>query len=468
MGDRTMTILPHSCHRKSPRVAVGLVLVMLASSLAAPAPCRAQVARDAVNAGTFTRPRLLKRFDTNTDGRLNVAEKAALRRAFGGIDVPMLPAPTLDYSRIRRPEHVDASYLAGADNTPEINPLTNHGATLGRVLFYDRQLSRNLTIACVSCHLQRAAFTDPRQFSRGFQGKLTRRNSMSLVNLRFTNLNGLRPGFFWDERAATLEDQVLMPIQDPIEMGMKLQELIPRLEKLPYYPDLFEAAFGSKSITNSRVARALAQFLRSMVSLESRYDLAAASKDDDIELTRLEQQGETLFVEGVGGIAEFACAMCHVPPTFNMPKAQNIGLDLPGIRNIKKTGSKKDRKNVTGGKPLDRGLGELGRPSNDTFTKSNDGKFKAPSLRNVALTAPYMHDGRFKTLEQVIAHYSGKVRPHPNLGLAFEDDSSDKRESGFQFTRVQQQALVAFLKTLTDKSFVADAKFSDPFLRTRK
>ena len=205
-----------------------------------------------------------------------------------------------------------------------------------------------------------------------------------------------------------------------------------------------------------------------MVSLDSRYDRAAARKDDDIALTRLEQQGETLFVEGVGGIAEFACAMCHVPPTFNMPKAQNIGLDLTGIKSTRKTKAAKDRKNATGGKPLDRGLGELGRPSNDPFTPSNDGKFKAPSLRNVALTAPYMHDGRFKTLEQVIAHYSGKVRPHPNLGLAFEDNSSDKRESGFQFNKTQQQALVAFLKTLTDKSFVADAKFSDPFIRSRK
>ncbi len=422
-----MMILPHSRRCKSARVAVGLVLVLLAGTLGIATPCRAQVAGEA---GTFSRPRL--------------------------------PSTPLDYSRVRRPPHVDASHLAGADNTPKLNPLTNHGATLGRVLFYDRQLSRNLTIACASCHLQKAAFTDPRQFSRGFKGKLTRRNSMSLANLRFTNLNGLRPGFFWDERAATLEDQVLLPIQDPIEMGMKLQELIPRLEKLPYYPDLFQAAFGSKSITSRRVARALAQFIRSMVSLDSRYDRAAARKDDDIVLTRLEQQGETLFVEGVGGIAEFACAMCHVPPTFNMPKAQNIGLDLPVTNN-----SKRD-KTARSGNPRDRGLGELGRPSNDTFTKSNDGKFKAPSLRNVALTAPYMHDGRFKTLEQVIAHYSGKVRPHPNLGLAFEDNSSDKRELGFQFTKTQQQALVAFLKTLTDKRFLTDVRFSDPFIRSRK
>ena len=420
-------ILPHSCRCKLARVAVRLVLVLLAGTLGTSTPARAQVAGEA---GTFSRPRL--------------------------------PSSPLDYSRVRRPPHVDASHLEGADNTPKLNPLTNHGATLGRVLFYDRQLSRNLTIACASCHLQRAAFTDPRPFSRGFQGKPTRRNSMSLVNLRFTNLNGLTPGFFWDERAATLEDQVLLPIQDPIEMGMKLQELIPRLEKLPYYPDLFQAAFGSKSITSKRVARALAQFIRSMVSLDSRYDRAAARKDDDIVLTRLEQKGETLFVEGVGGIAEFACAMCHVPPTFNMPKAHNIGLDLPEINKSKRA------KRSKSGKPRDRGLGELGRPSNDSFSKSNDGKFKAPSLRNVALTAPYMHDGRFKTLEQVIAHYSSKVRPHPNLGLAFEDNSSDKRELGFQFTKTQQQALVAFLKTLTDKRFLSDVKFSDPFIRSRK
>ena len=240
---------------------------------------------------------------------------------------------------------------------------------------------------------------------------------------------------------------------------MTLEGLLPRLQKLPYYPALFNAAFGSSSITGERIGRALAQFLRSMVSLDSRYDRAAARNDDDVVLTKLEQQGQTLFVEGVGGIAEFACAMCHVPPTFNMPRAQNIGLDPPGIKHTKS--SKR-------GQSRDRGLGELGRPSNDPFTPSNDGKFKAPSLRNIALTAPYMHDGRFKTLEQVIGHYSGQVRPHPNLGLAFEDNSSEKGASGFRFTKRQQQALVAFLKTLTDTSFVTDARFSDPFVRSAR
>ncbi len=447
-----MGILPPTSRGESTRVAVGLVLVLLVGITS---PCRAQDA--AVDAGTFSRGRLFQRFDANNDGRLNATETTALRRAFGGIDVPMLPGRPLDYTRVRRPPHVEASHLASVDNTSEINPLTNHGATLGRVLFHDRQLSRNRTIACAACHLQSAAFADPLRFSRGFKGKFTRRNSMSLANLRFTNLNGNRPGFFWDERAATLEAQALLPIQDPIEMGMTLEDLISRLQKLPYYPALFKAAFGSRSITGERVGRALAQFLRSMVSLDSRYDRAAARQDDDVVLTKLEQKGQTLFMEGVGGIAEFACAMCHVPPTFNMPRAQNIGLDPPGTKHTRSL--KRGR---------DLGLGELGRPSNDPFTPSNDGKFKAPSLRNIALTAPYMHDGRFKTLEQVIKHYSGQVRPHPNLGLAFEENAGDKDkgELGFRFSKTQRQALVAFLKTLTDKSFVTDAKFSDPFVRS--
>ena len=303
MGGRTMGILPPPHRGESPRLAVGLILVLLAGLAGGSTPSRARAAADA---GRFSRPRLLERFDADNDGRLDAAETAALRRAFGGIDVPMLPERALNYTRIGRSPQIAASVrndLAAADNTPKGNLLTDHGGTLGRVLFYDRQLSRNRTIACASCHLQRAGFTDPRRFSRGFQGKLTRRNSMSLVNLRFTHLKGERPGFFWDERAATLEAQVLLPIQDPIEMGMTLEDLVPRLEKLPYYPALFQAAFGSPVITSERVARGLAQFLRSLVSLDSRFVRAAARSDDDVVLTRLELQGQTLFVEGVGVIA---------------------------------------------------------------------------------------------------------------------------------------------------------------------
>ena len=370
------------------------------------------------------------------------------RSAEGDIDVPRLPAKPYDYTQVRRPSHITPAELRQADNSPDDNPLTNHGATLGRVLFYDRQLSGNNTVACGSCHLQRAAFADPRRLSLGFKGGATRRNSMGLANIRYTHLKGRRPGFFWDERAATLETQALMPIADPVEMGMKLERLSPKLRKLPYYPPLFDAAFGSTRITKERIGRALAQFMRSMVSLDSRFDRAADAakrRDGNFDgFTARENLGKSLFFEGIGGIAEFACAMCHVPPTFNMDKASNIGLDRKGA---------------------DAGLGALDRPTNDRFTPSNFGKFKAPSLRNVELTAPYMHDGRFTTLARVIEHYSRGVHPHANLGLAFEKTSTGKPTSGFGFTRPQQAALVAFLKTLTDRKFTAAPRFSDPFIR---
>ena len=157
--------------------------------------------------------------------------------------------------------------------------------------------------------------------------------------------------------------------------------------------------------------------------------------------------GKSLFVDGVGGVAEIGCAHCHVLPTFGMPKSLNNGLDLYY---------------------MDQGLGARDLPSNEPFTPSNDGKFKAPSLRNVALTAPYMHDGRFKTLEEVIEHYSSGVHPHENVGLAFAEGAtaSAKKTSGFNLTEHQKAALLAFMETLTDDTFISDPRFSDPFLRS--
>jgi cytochrome c peroxidase len=374
---------------------------------------------------------------------------AGMRRAGG----PMLPTIPYRYSHVEVPAYINPSELEQADNTPADNPLTDDGATLGRVLFYDKHLSRNDAVSCASCHLQKAAFADPRQFSVGFQGGHTKRNAMGLANIRYSHLKGLRPGFFWDERAPTLEAQVLMPIQDAVEMGMTLEDLERKLAELPYYPPLFEAAFGSPNVTSERIAKAVAQFMRCMVSLDSKYDRAAAraqsadvSKDFE-SFTAEENLGKSLFMVGMGGIAEFACARCHTPPTFNMEKAFNIGLDL---------------------KYKDPGLGALGRPPNAPFTPSNDGKFKAPSLRNVALTAPYMHDGRFKTLEEVVEHYSRGVHPHVNLELAFEETDAGQPTSGLRFSDEQKAALVAFLKTLTDERFVSDPKFSDPFGRSKQ
>jgi len=425
----------------------------------------------------FRRVALLERFDADRDRELSDDEKRALRDAFGGVDVPLLPDQPFDYA-VAVDERLRAE-LERADNTPADNPTTNAGVALGWVLFYDEQLSRNNTVSCASCHHQRHGFADPRRFSVGFEGGRTARNAMGLANLRYANVRGLSPGFFWDERAPTLEAQVLMPIQDELEMGMKLADLEVKLEKLPYYPALFEKAFGSPQVTSERIARALAQFLRSLVSLDSSYDraVAAAAKEASPDgssgvastgrskslagLTATENRGKALFMEGVGGVIEFGCAFCHIPPTFGMPKAFNNGLDA---------------------EYADRGLGALDRPSNDPLTPTNDGKFKAPSLRNIALTAPYMHDGRFATLEEVVEHYSSGVHPDENLGLAFNDEgsgdgdagdagagaeSSKASTSGFRLSTEEKRALVAFLKTLTDEKLIADPRFADPFVRAR-
>jgi cytochrome c peroxidase len=401
---------------------------------------------------SFRRDALLSRFDADKDGALDDRERAALREAFGGVDVPMLPPRPDDYTSLRLPKHVDAAEFAQGDNSTAQNVLTNEGAALGRVLFYDTQLSRNNTVSCAACHDQRAGFSDPKPFSVGFEGGRTSRNAMGLANLRYTNLKGARPGFFWDERAATLEAQVLMPIQDRIEMGLELSELEAKLQKLPYYPPFFAAAFGTPEVTSGRLAKAVAQFLRSMVALNAKFDRAADAANGNYSapfdnFTDQENLGKSLFIDGVGGVAEMGCAHCHLPPTFGMPKAFNNGLDL---------------------KSKDRGLGALARPSNDPFTPSNDGKFKASSLRNIALTAPYMHDGRFKTLDDVVEHYSRGVHPHENLGLVIGEGQGEGATSGFQLTNEQKAALVAFLKTLTDESLVSDPKFSDPFVRLKE
>ena len=425
------------------RTSLVLAICLLALSVLAEEPTR--------SVKTFHREALLRRFDADKNGTLNDRERAALREAFGGVDVPMLPQRPDDYTSVRLPKHVDLAEFAQGDNSTEQNVLTNAGAALGRVLFYDTQLSRNNTVSCAACHEQRAGFSDPKPFSVGFEEGRTGRNSMGLANLRYTNLKGARPGFFWDERAATLEAQVLMPIQDRIEMGMELSELDTKLQKLPYYPPFFAAAFGSPEVTSDRIAKAVSQFLRSMVALNAQFDRAADAAGGDYsasfeKFTDQENLGKSLFIDGIGGVAEMGCAHCHIPPTFGMPKAFNNGLDR---------------------KSKDPGLGALGRPSNDPFTPSNAGKFKAPSLRNVALTAPYMHDGRFKTLEDVVEHYSRGVHPHENLGLVFGEQPGDRATTGFQLTGEQKGALVAFMKTLTDDSLISDPKFSDPFVRLK-
>lgn len=355
-----------------------------------------------------------------------------------------LPETPYDYSSLSLPEHLITNVLRGPgqnaaadnDNTPTDNPITDAGATLGRVLFYDTQLSANGTIACASCHKQDQGFSDDARLSIGFDGGLTRRHSMSLVNARWYG----RGRFFWDERATTLEEQVLEPFQDPVEMGMTLDQVVEAVENQDFYPSLFEDAFGSQDINEERIARALAQFIRSITSTSSKYDEGRISvnipTEDFPNFTASENNGKRLFFlpfpAGGGG-----CVGCHSTEAFINPDngPTNNGLDPESTDD----------------------LGVYEAINNPRFL----GTFKVPSLKSVALTAPYMHDGRFETLEEVVEHYNSGVQAHPNLGIALQDQNGDPVR--LNFTEQEKQDLANFLKTLTDESLLLDERFSDPF-----
>ncbi|MFK7935460.1 MAG: cytochrome c peroxidase [Saprospiraceae bacterium] len=357
---------------------------------------------------------------------------------------PVLPATLYDYSTLNLPAHftTDATgplptSINGIDNSPMDNPITDEGATLGRVLFYDKMLSANGTIACASCHQAENGFSDPETLSTGFDGGKTGRHSMTLINARWYQ----RGRFFWDERAATLEEQVLMPFQDEVEMGLTLQELDDIVSAQSYYPDLFADAFGDNEITTDRIARALAQFVRSIVSYSSRYDTGRAGVPapgrNFSNFTTEENLGKQLFFQTIpngGG----ACFGCHTTEGFVSanPGAQNNGLDP-----------------VT----TDAGAGTT-FPNNAIF----EGRFKTTTLRNIELTAPYMHDGRFATLEEVVEHYNSGIQAHPTLSPALTDDNDDPVR--LNFTTTEKAALVAFLKTLTDNTIATEPKWSDPFV----
>lgn len=315
--------------------------------------------------------------------------------------------------------------------------VTNEGATLGRVLFYDQSLSLNNSVSCGSCHDQQFAFCDPAVKSKGFFAESTRRNSPGWSNLMLYN------NYFWDGRSKTLEEQVLLPIQDHIEMGMEdLDKLVAKLKTLSYYRPLFNDAFGDNDITEERIASALAQFLKSMWSFDSKYDRARKSGDFST-FTTAELHGMQLFQH------EFICGSCHSEGTMNFGgiSQANIGLDLVYE---------------------DNGIGEL-----EGMGSTTNGMFKIPVLRNVALTAPYMHDGRFATLEDVLDHYNEKIQRHPNLDFRFIDpnqgwDSGPVNNPGngginMGMTEQEKKDIIAFLNTLTDHTYINDPKFSDPF-----
>lgn len=340
----------------------------------------------------------------------------------------LLPAVAANYADPVLPPPFLQRPIIDQDNTPPDNPVSDAGATLGRVLFYDKRLSINHTIACASCHQQEHGFSDPQRFSTGFAGGLTGRNSMGLANARWYQ----RRAFFWDERAATLEIQVLQPIQNAVEMGMSLPLLETRLAAEPYYQTLFTSAFGTPAVTSDRISRALAQFVRSIISTQTKYDAGVPVNFSNF--TTQENQGRNLF-NGAGG-----CAACH--GTDNFVPGNNIfnnGLENPYT---------------------DKGVGEV------TGRTRDEGLFKVPSLRNIALTGPYMHDGRHATLDAVIEHYNSGVVNHPNLSPQLRNPPGSPNAGQprrLNLTTAQKAALAAFLRTLADTGLAAAPEFSDPF-----
>lgn len=350
--------------------------------------------------------------------------------AFLSID-PDRPA---NYANPSWPAHYDAQ-ARGQDNAPATNPVTDAGAALGRVLFHDRRLSLNDQKSCAACHAQATAFSDTATLSRGFDGTgVTGAHSMRLANARFY----AGQDAFWDRRAASLEAQATQPIRHPVEMGFDaahggIDSLIRKMGRLPYYPELFRVAFGDATITEDRIQRAVAQYVRSIVSTSSRFDqgfaqvYSAGLPDRGLSLpfpgfTTEENRGKQLFIDPPprGGAG---CVICHTAPTLSLAaNSRSNGLDAGETR-----------------------------------------VFKSPSLKNVAVTGPYMHDGRFRTLDEVIQHYINGVQDGPAL------DNRLRRPGGLPqrlpLDAADRAALVAFLRTLTDASLAADSRFADPFVK---
>lgn len=348
-------------------------------------------------------------------------------------------ATTLDFAHVANyaapplPAYFDGT-VAALDNSPASNPIDDRVATLGRVLFHDLRLSTNNRASCAACHQQRFGFTDPMRFSNGIStAGTTDFHAMRLGNLRYW-----QPGTtFWDRRVADAEAQASHPLHSLVEMGWGenmggIEGLIRKMSATRDYPELFAWAFGSATITEPRIQQALAQFVRAMVSHDSRWDTGyaqvfsatAPNRALDVDLpnfTPEENRGRHLFMAAVdkGGAG---CAACHLPPTFALAaNARSNGLDAGETR-----------------------------------------VFKAPSLHSVGLTGPYMHDGRFATLAEVVDFYASGVRDGPALDPRLREGGEPRR---LNLSAADRAALVAFLKTLDDPVLATDPRFGDPFRR---
>jgi cytochrome c peroxidase len=359
-------------------------------------------------------------------------EGKTVAEQFGGrIDIHNLP----NYSNQDIPDYI-------LQDNSKFNPITNEGAILGRVLFYDKILSLDNSISCSSCHHQKFAFSDTAKVSRGVEGGVSIRHAMRLINARFSE----EQKFFWDERAPNLELQTTMPIKDHAELGYSgkngrpdFDDMLAKLRNIRYYNELFELTFGDTVINELRVQKALAQFVRSIQSFDSKYD--EGYNQQFANFTASEMRGMNLFttlpgVETVGEInvrraGGVGCIFCHRPPEFDIrPNTGNNGV-----------------------------VGVANNPGGIDITVT-----RAPTLRNLAnpdgiLNGPLMHDGSITSFDELIATI-GKMDPNPaNTNL----DPGINNGFDLLITDQERDDLIAFLKTLSGKAVYTDERWSDPF-----
>lgn len=379
----------------------------LASIFNSPRPV--SIVKDGVSTHSREKDPLADKLGANLPGAFRV-------RSYGSASEIMekpKPAKPIDLPKSYTPYRFEMAGTFPIPDLPRDNPLIEERVLLGEALFRDPNFSKNNTLTCVSCHDPRYGFSDPRRFSIGIHGDPSTRNSMTLLNLAWKH------NFFWDGRATSLRQQVLMPIQEHDEMDESLENVAKKISADPHYSPLFAKAFGSAKIDATRIALALEQFVLTLTTYRSKFDLALAGFT---QLTPEEQRGFELFMteyEPRMGQRGADCFHCHGAPLFTDHQFHNNGLDSgpedPG------------RMKVTG-------------------RDADLGKFATPTLRNIALTAPYMHDGRFKTLEEVVDHYSDGVQRSPTLDPNLAKHPLD----GISLSPKDKKALVAFLRTLTD------------------
>ena len=310
----------------------------------------------------------------------------------------------------------------------EENPVTVEGAELGRYLFYDTRLSVNESFSCGSCHIQKYAFADEeKRFSTGVHGDTMKRNTPGLFNLAWY------PQMFWDGRSPSIEDQVFHPVRAHDEMDLDWNIAAKRIRKDKFYRKQFKIVFGTSKIDSTHIAFAIAQFERTLVSHDSRFDKAIRG---ELFLTKEEYKGFELMNDQTKG----DCLHCHTTDANAVGttgKMSNNGLDAASINQ----------------QFADNGFGDF------TGKIEDNGKFKIPSLRNLLFTAPYMHDGRFKTLEEVLEFYSSGVKRSHSIDSKMEF----VRKGGAQLTQYEKDCILAFLKTMSDSTFVKNPEFSNPF-----